>query len=26
MLHVEGAEQPGIFRVITPGMPGTGGH
>jgi nitrite reductase (NO-forming) len=26
MLHVEGAEQPGIFRVITPGTPGTGGH
>jgi nitrite reductase (NO-forming) len=26
MLHVEGAEQPSIFRVITPGMPGTGGH
>ena len=26
MLHVEGAEQPGIFRVITPGMPGSGGH
>ena len=26
MLHVEGAEQPGIFRVVTPGMPGTGGH
>jgi len=26
MLHVEGADQPGIFRVITPGMPGTGGH
>jgi nitrite reductase (NO-forming) len=26
MLHVEGAEQPGIFRVITPGMSGSGGH
>lgn len=26
ILHVEGAEQPGIFRVITPGMPGSGGH
>ena len=26
VLHVEGAEQPSIFRVITPGMPGTGGH
>ncbi len=25
-LVVEGAEQPGIFRVITPGMHGTGGH
>ncbi len=26
MLHVEGAEQPDIFRVITRGMPGSGGH
>lgn len=25
MLHVD-AEQSGIFRVITPGIPGTGGH
>jgi nitrite reductase (NO-forming) len=26
MLHVGGAEQPDVFRVITPGMPGSGGH
>ena len=26
MLHVEGAEQPDTFRVITRGMPGSGGH
>jgi len=26
MLHVEGADQPDIFRVITRGMPGSGGH
>ena len=26
MLHVEGAEQPDAFRVITQGMPGSGGH
>lgn len=26
MLQVEGAEQPDVFRVITPGMPGSGGH
>jgi nitrite reductase (NO-forming) len=26
MLHVAGAEQPDTFRVITPGMPGRGGH
>jgi len=26
MLHVAGPEQPDTFRVITPGMPGSGGH
>jgi len=26
MLHVAGAEQAGTFRVIAPGMPGSGGH
>jgi hypothetical protein len=26
MLRVAGAEQAGTFRVIAPGMPGSGGH
>jgi hypothetical protein len=26
IIEVAGPEQPGLFKVLTPGAPGTGGH